>query len=229
MSETAQTLIKAAMRSINVIATGETPTAAELADGLEALKIMLRSWSAENIMIYSISQDTLTMTGAASYTIGSGGDVNTTWPEEIKGAVVDTIYPVEVIGEARYRDLKRSNLSSRAAYLYYNPAYPLGVLYPWPKGGSSMVIDSLKALTDPTSLTSSVQFPTSYDAAIKFNLALHLAPEYGKQPSPLVLKEARDSKRTIISKNMANQINAADLSDMGRPWGNYNIDGDIHI
>ena len=229
MSETAQTLIKAALRAINAIASGETPTAPEMQDGLEALQMMLRSWSAENISIYSISQDTLTMTGAASYTIGSGGDCDTTWPETIKGAVVDTDYLLNMIGEARYRSLKRSTLGSTAGYLYYNPAYPLGVLYPWPTGGSSMVIDSLKALTDPATLTTSVAFPTAYDAAIKWNLALHLAPEYGSEPSGLIVQLARDAKKSIENKNMAAMINAADLSDIGRNAGTYNIDGDITL
>jgi hypothetical protein len=226
MSQTAQELIKASLRAINAIATGETPTAAEMADGLEALKIMLRSWSSSNILIYSISQDTLAMTGASSYTIGSGGDADTTWPVEIKGAVVDTDYNLRMIGEARYRALSMSNLGSTAGYLWYNPVYPLGVLYPYPTGGSSMVIDSLKALTDPASLTTDVVFHPSYDAAIKWNLALQLAPEYGKQPSPLIFKFAEDSKRVIETKNTANQINAVDLSAIGRGGGNYDIDGD---
>lgn len=223
MSETAQTLIKASLRAINAIATGETPTAAEMADGLEALKIMLRSWSGENIMVYSISQDTLTMTGASSYTIGSGGDADTTWPVEIKGAVVDTDYNLKIIGEARYRSLARES-NTIPGYLYYNPVYPLGVLYPYGTGGSSMVIDSLKALSDPATITTDVAFPTSYDAAIKFNLAVHLAPEFGKQPSPLILKLAQDSKRVISSKNAANQINEVDLSGIGRRYEYYNID-----
>ena len=221
---TAQELIKAALRAINAIATGETPTAAELQDGLEALKIMLRSWSGENIMVYSISQDTLTMTGASSYTIGDGGDLDTTWPVEIKGAVVDTDYNLRIIGEARYRSLARATLGSTAGYLWYNPVYPLGVLYPWPTGGLSMVIDSLKALTDPSVLTTEVEFPTSYDAAIKWNLAIELAPEYGKDPSGIVIARARESKRVIETKNLANQINAADLSSIGRGGSSYDID-----
>ena len=90
-----------------------------------------------------------------------------------------------------------------------------------------MVIDSLKALTDPTTLTSSVAFPTSYDAAIKWNLAMHLAPEYGKQPSQYIAMLARDAKKTIESKNAAMQINAVDLSDIGRNYGQYDINGDI--
>ena len=232
MSETAQTLIKSALRLINAIATGETPTNAEMAEALEALQIMIRGWSNENVMIYSISQDTLTMSGAASYTIGSGGDLNTEWPIEIKGAVVDTIYNQKVIGESRYRMLKRSVLGSTSAYIYYNPVYPLGVLYPWPTGGSSMVIDSLKMLSDPATLTTDIEFPPPYDAAIKFNLAVELAPEYGKDPSAIVQIRAAETLKTIRSKNMAAQMNEAhpDIKQLTRPYRtNYNIDGDVTV
>ena len=225
MSETAQTLIKAALRSINAIATGETPTAAEMAEALEALKIMLRSWSADNLMVYTISQDTLALDGSDSYTIGSGGDCDTIWPSEIKGAVVDEFYNLKMIGEAKYRSMARSD-SSVPGFLYYNPAYPLGLLYPYGTGGTSMVIDSLKALTDPATLTTSVAFQTSYDAAIKWNLALQLAPEYGKQPSQLVMQLAYDSKNLIQSKNAAAQANEVDLSRLGRAGGSYSIDYD---
>jgi hypothetical protein len=51
MSETAQTLIKAALRTIGAIAMGETPTADEMTEGLEALKFMLRHWSNKNIIL----------------------------------------------------------------------------------------------------------------------------------------------------------------------------------
>ena len=223
MSETAQTLIKAALRAINAIASGETPTADEMADGLESLKFMLRSWSSENIMVSAISSDTLAMTGASSYTIGSGGDCDTTWPEEIVGAVVDEDYNLKIIGEAKYRSLSRGS-SSIPAYLYYNPVYPLGVIYLHGTGGSSMVIDSLKALTDPATLTTSVAFQPSYDAPIKWNLMLELAPEYGKQPSQLVLKHAHDTKKRIQSKNAAARMNEIDISHIGRAVSQYNID-----
>jgi hypothetical protein len=86
-----------------------------------------------------------------------------------------------------------------------------------------MVIDSLKALTDPATITTEIEFPTSYDAAIKWNLAIELAPEYGKDPSGIVIARARESKRIIETKNLANQINAADLSSLGRSGRSYNI------
>jgi hypothetical protein len=225
MSESAQTLIEAAMRQLNIVAAGETPTDAELADGFEALQIMLRRWSAENMNIYFIEQDTLTMDGSSSYTIGSGGDCNTTWPWRIKGAVVDSEYVLQMIGESLYRRLSTNTISAPPTYLYYNPEYPLGLLYPYPTAGSSMVIDSLKPLSEPAELANNVTFPPPYDAAIKWNLALELAPEFGQEPSAVIAKMAADSLRGIRSQNFASQINEARL-DTVLPGGRYryNID-----
>ena len=86
---TAQELIKAALRAVGAIPTGETPTASELADGLEALQIMLRSWAAEGLLIYAYTEDTHTLTaGDGEYSIGSGGDIDTTRPERIESAYI---------------------------------------------------------------------------------------------------------------------------------------------
>jgi hypothetical protein len=212
MSETALTLIKAALRSIGVIAPGETPTDDEVQDGLEAMKFMFRNWSSQNIKVYSVTVENFTLTGAASYTIGSGGTFNTVRPASIRGAYVRDAYgfdnPLDIIDEAKYRDLHLKSIVAVTGYLWYNPTYPLGTIYLYPLDGSTIYLHSLKPLTDPTIITSSIAFPPEYDEAIKFNLALRLCPEYGKEPSQMVLAFASGSMKDIESKNFAAQINA---------------------
>ena len=228
MSETAQTLINAAFRVIGVIASGETATTQELADGLEALKIMLRHWSDKNIRLYFISQNTITLNGAASYTIGSGGVCDTTRPEDIKGGYVrdssgiDSL--IEIIDEAKYRSVSLKSLSGTAQYLWYNPDFPLGLLYFWPLGSGTAYLDSLKPLSEPSLLSSSIQFPPAYDEAIKWNLALRFCPEYGKEPSPLVIAFALSALNDIESKNFNAQINAINLNEELKGSGEFLID-----
>jgi len=212
MSETAQTLIKAALRSIGVIAPGETPTDDEIQDGLEAMKFMFRHWSSLDIRISEVKVENFPLTGAGSYTIGSGGTFNTVRPASIRGAYVRDAYnfdnPLKIIDEAKYRDLHLKSIVAVAGYLWYNPTYPLGTIYLYPLDGSTIYLHSLKPLTDPTIITSSIAFPPEYDEAIKFNLALRLAPEYGKEPSQMVLAFASGAMKDIESKNFAAQINA---------------------
>jgi len=225
MSETANTIIKAALRAIGAIATGETPTHDELNDGLEAMKFMLRSWSARNIVLYYTEDETLTMTGASPYTIGSGGTINTVRPASIRGAWT-TDGPVKLIDEDQYRQIRMDTTVSGGPfeYLWYNPAYPLGLLYPWPLGNGTMYLDCLKPLTDPTSITGTVSFPPEYDDAMKWNLAVRLCPEYGKEPPQVVAALAGVTLAGIETRNFALQINSIRTELLRLAGGRYNIE-----
>jgi hypothetical protein len=224
MSETAQTLIKAALRSIGAIATGETPTYDELNDGLEAMKLMFRNWSSKNIRLYYTKQETLTMDGSEYYTIGSGGDLDTTRPKEIRGAWHDD-FPVKIITEGEFRSIRMSaDSSGTVEMLWYSPEYPLGKLYPFPLGGSTLYVDIMIALSDPSAITSDVEFPEEYDDAIKWNLAVRLAPEYGKEPSPTVQNLAFSTLSAVESRNFSNQMNAVKPEVIKLISARYNID-----
>jgi hypothetical protein len=228
MSETAQTLIKGAMRVIGAIASGESPTADELADGLEAMKMMFRHWSAKNIRIPYLTSENFPLTGAQSYTIGSGGNFNTVRPAAIRGGYVRDSNgfdsPLTIIDEDRYRGISLKGLVSQGAYLWYSPAYPLGKVYLWPVGGSTLYIDTLKPLSDPATIADTISFPPEYDEAIKFQLALRLAPEYGKEPSPLVIAIARSGLNDLETRNFASQFVAVRPEIIKVAGGRYNID-----
>jgi hypothetical protein len=222
MSETAQTLIKAALRSIGAIATGETPTADELADGLEALRFMLRNWSSQNIRVYYSTIDTVNLSGAESYSIGVGGTINTARPTKIRGAyTADNL--VEIVDEAKYLLLRVSNPAGPVAWLWYQPQYPLGYIYPWPLDSSTLYLYSNKPLTDPTLITSTISFPPEYDDAIKWNLAVRMAPEYGKEASQTILSLAMSTLHSLETLNFSNKIPEArvEVISIG---GAYNID-----
>jgi hypothetical protein len=224
MSETAQTLIKSALRSIGAIATGETPTNSEMMDGLEALRFMLRSWSGNNIRLYFTTSEVITLTGAASYTWGSGGTITTARPVQIHGAYT-SVNLVEVVDEAKYRRLVVANQGGPVQWIWYQPQYPLAYLFPWPLSSASLTVHSTKELSDPTGLTYSVTFPTEYDDAIKWNLAVRLGPEYGKDPSNTILSLAASSLHAIETLNFSMQIPESRPDIMGLSGGGvYNID-----
>lgn len=226
MSETALTLVKAAMRSIGALVAGATPSTAEQTDGLEALKIMLRNWSARDIRIYYTKQESLALDGSESYTIGTSGDLNTVRPSSIRGAWT-TDGPVKIIDEDRYRQVRHLSLAGGIIeYLWYSPEHPLGLLYPWPRGSTTLYIDSLKPLTEPSLISSDVAFPPEYDAAIKWNLAVELAPEYGVEPSPIVLARAQTSLAAIETRNFAAQISAIRPELIRLAYTKYDIDAD---
>jgi len=226
MSETARTLIQDALREINVTASGETPSAAEMADGLRALQFMLENWSAKDLRLYYTKQESLSMDGSASYTIGSGGDLDTVRPASIRGAWTSD-WPLKIIDEGQYRQVRMISASGAIIEsLWYSPEYPLGKLYPWPLGGSMLYLDSLKPLTAPTTLTTSVAFPPEYNDAIKYNLAVRLAPQFGKEPSSTVAALAASTLNALESRNFAWQIDAVIPEVIKLSHAKYRIDNE---
>ena len=228
MSELAQTLIYAAMRTAGILASGETPNANEQSDGLLSLRMMLREWSARNMRLYAQTQVTLSLDGSSTYyTIGPGGDIDTTRPKTIKGGYIRDAYNADtkivIIDEARYREFVVKSLGGTPQYLWYNPNFPLGELYLWPIGSGTAYIDCLMPFTEPSILEDSVDLPPEYEEAIKWNLALRFSAEYGREPSALVAALASNSLRNIESKNFDAQVNAANLRDELADVTDYDI------
>ena len=226
MTATAQVLIKGALRNIGAIATGETPTSDELADGLEALQMMLDHWSSKNIMIPYITNEAITTTGAESYTWGTGGTIATARPESIIGAYVSDDRVLKVVDQAKYRQLRISGSGGETEWVWYSPEFPLGKLYIWPTGSETIYIDSLKALSEPALITTSVEFPSGYDEAIKYNLAVRMAPEYGKAVSNEIMSLAASGLQSLENRAFSAQMATVDLDVIRIAHGRYNIEAD---
>jgi len=229
MSETAQTLILHALRAIGAIASGETPTTQEYDDALKNLKMMLRHWSANDLRIYYIRFDSLAMTGATSYSIGVGGDIdNGDAPTAIRGAYYSSggiDYPLKIVDEAQYRRISQKSTSTTPEMLWYNPGYPLSYIYVFPVATGTLILHSLTPLVEPSTINSTIYFPPEYDEAIIYGLAVRLAAEYGRDPSPLVIALAKSSLETLETKNFAAQISAI-RPEIIKIAGRYNIDAD---
>jgi len=224
MSETALTLIQDALFAIGVLAEGETASDATAQHAFRHLKYMLRHWSAKNIRLYYTKQDTIVLTGANSYTIGSGGDCDTVRPTSIRGGYVrdsnSLDHPIKIVDEDKYRRLSMKNLIQTPEIVWYSPEYPLGKIWIWPVGTGTLYLDSLKPLTDPATLTTSISFPPEYDEAIIYGLAVRLSSSYGKAVSEDIAVLALDGLRDIESKNFNEQMVAArpEIIDIAGKW-----------
>jgi len=232
---TAQDLIKGAYRSIGVIGQGKTMSSFLAKNGLEALNQMLGMWSTQDFLIPARVSESLSIaTAGHEFTIGTGGDFDTDRPEEIVDGYVSsggTDYSLEVFTMGEYNDIRTKNVGIIPSRLWYEPSYPLGKIYLDGNIGIAYTlhIDSYKPLTSFPTLTTAVSLPAGYEEAIKFNLALRLAPENGKTPNQMIysfaesgvnhLKTRRASQRTPVSKMPAGLSNRRGwniLSDGGR-------------
>jgi hypothetical protein len=202
---TVSDIIRRSLRNIGAIAGGETPSSTEEADALQVLNAMLDSWNTESLAVYALRDETLTLTGAASYTIGAGGALNTTRPVKIEAAYVrlggNDYHATLASADAWYRLAAKSTTGSVAEWLYYEPSYPLGTLYLYPQPTSGVLHLVTRVPLAAYSASDSLALPPGYQDAIVYHLALRLAPEYGRPVTPELAALARGAKDNIKRGN----------------------------
>ena len=228
---TVNTLITDAMIDIGAVDPADTPSASELAHGLRVLNRMLGAWATENLLIpYTTTENFSLTSGTASYTMGAAGTASSSRAKRITGGYIRDSnsydYPLTIIDQRRYNDIANKALSGRPDFLYYDPVYPVGVIYFYktPGTGYTAYIESIKELHAALALGETVSLSTEYEDAIVLNLANRLAPSYGATVSQLMFDDADNAKRNIKNQNLANRLETMDMpswaSGAGRP---YNI------
>jgi hypothetical protein len=237
---TAGDIIRKALQKIGVLADGETATASQMSDGFDALNAMLDSWGARGLLTSSIIGESFTLIpGKSAYTIGIGGNWNTSKPFNITSAFIrdnmNLDYEVDVVTRDvfdSYGDKAVASVASRPTVLYYDPgqtqqAVQTGTvnLYPIPDATSSytIFIDEEKALTEFTSLANNISFPPAYNRALIYNLALELSADYGRPVPQEVHDIAFESMRIVENVNSRNRKFVASFSFPGaqRQWNIY--------
>lgn len=232
---TALTLVTRALQLAGVIASGETATAEESADGLLTLNSLIEEWATQGLTMFTRTRVTHSLVASqASYTIGaSGADITRARPPRIEMAsMIDTTadpdleIPVDVLSEDQWRDIgQKAQTSTRPLAIYYVPTFPLGTIFVWPVGTVATIqmvlyvpdlVDTLAALSTTLSL------PPGYEKALRTNLALELCPEYGRIPSDVIVAMARESKANVKRANYRPVEMRCDLALLGSA-GSINI------
>lgn len=210
---TARTLITQALKDLGAIAVGETPTADEAQDALEALNQMVQVWQTEAMVVYAKSQQVFTYptTGQQSYTIGPTGNFVTTRPIRIDAAYNrdrnDNDYLLYVAKDfTDYSNLVTKNVTANlVTVIYYDPTYPNGTIYNWPTPNDSsyrLVMWTWTSVTEFTTLDTVIVLPPGYEEALRTNLAVRLSPRYGREVMPALAQMANESKAQIKRTNM---------------------------
>lgn len=203
---TARELIASSLRLITVLGSGETIPADDAADSLKTLNQMLDSWAADGQVIYERAVETFPLSqGVNSYTMGPGGDFDTTRPLSITQVNVSLgviNYPLDIWGWETYSTLDFTNFDAICSDVYVNNTNPLVELkfYPNPIGSLTTTIYSMKNITDLT-LDTVLAYPPGYERALRFNLAVELAPEYEREASKTIRDIAFQSLATIKRNN----------------------------
>lgn len=207
-------IVTFSLKAAGVLGVGQSALAEDFNDAFTALNGMLAIWQRKRWLIWHLTDNALVSTGAVSYTIGPGGNFNVARPDRLEAAFFRQFinstpnqvdYPLEIL-ESRedYNRIVLKTLPSLSRYVFYDSAYPLGVVYPWPvpQAGVYEIHLTLKeTLNQFTSLNQQIALPPEYEEAMWTNLSIRLAPIYQFQVRPEVLALAKASLATIRGAN----------------------------
>lgn len=226
------------LRAAGILGVGQSALAEDYADVFSALNAMLAQWNRKRWLIWHLVDVSLVSTGAQSYSVGIGGDFNVARPDRLEAAFFRQIvssqpnqvdYPLEVLQSREdYNDIALKTLTSWPQYIFYDSAYPLGYVYPWPIPQASayeLHLTLKETLTQFTSYTQSLNLPGEYTEALWTNLAVRISAIYpGVALPPQTVALAKTSLEVIRGANT--QIpQLAMPQGMGRP-ALYNIFSD---
>lgn len=207
-------IINFSLKASGVLGVGQSPLAEDLNDSFTALNGLLAVWQRKRWLIWHLTDNALTSTGAVSYSVGPGGDFDVARPDRLEAAFFRQFinstpnqvdYPLEIL-ESRedYNRIVLKTLPSLPRYIFYDADLPLGYVYPWPvpQAGIYEIHLTLKAtLSQFSSLNDSIALPPEYEEALWTNLTVRLAPIYQYQVRPEVLALAKSSLAVIRGAN----------------------------
>ena len=212
---TARKLIERSMRLVKKLLVGQSATDDQLDSGLGFLNELLESWNLDGSMIYEQSREVHNLIGGHNpHTIGKqfdggpAGDIDVPRPVNIQEASIisseGSEYPIDLTSKERYQQISTKDTGSDiSTRFWYEREWPLAKihLYPVPSSGVRLVLYTWQPLPSGLSLEDKLSLPPGYMRALRFNLAVELAADYGIIVTAIVAKGARDSKAAVARAN----------------------------
>lgn len=215
--------IKRSMRLIGAMATGETPSAEELSDGLSVLNAMLDTWSNQRFLIHArVREEFSLVAGTSSYTFGTGGTFNSARPLSVDRFGIIPVgealeIPIEEVNQDDWALITtKTTQSSYPSKVFLTGSYPLQTVKVWPvpTTAATLVVYSKKPLSRFASASTTIELPEGYEEAVVYNLAKRLAPEYGKSLDPVSMQIADSGLSLIKSTNLEPEYLVSDAPGM---------------
>lgn len=198
---TAVSLITRALKTIGVLAAGDTPGGYMITDSFLDLNEMMGSLAIQPQTIPVVTREVFTLTAGRGgttdpYTIGPGGDFNTSRPADIEsaGLLLNSSTPAvevprAVLTDEAYQAIAIKDLaSSLFTGVYYSQTFASGLgeinLWPVPNiATNSLVLYRSEQLSTFTNLTATYYVPNGYAEMLRYQLAVRLAMVFQKPVS----------------------------------------------
>jgi hypothetical protein len=224
--------ISDALMALGVMDASDAPAPADMNLGLRTGNRLIGAWSVNRLLIYSITRTVWTLTaGTASYTVGTGGDIDIPRPNNMEGnganvRVINTTQsPTIELGMTMLTDdtyqavIQKTYSSTYPTSWYYNPTYtqaaPYGTLTFWPIPN----VDYLQgvfyspAAVQQVAIGDTLYVPPEWGRFLVTNLAMELAMFFPAiRPSDELQLAARESKGDVERTNLRLTDLAVDLA-----------------
>ena len=216
---TVNDVITEGLKKSGVLGDGQAMSGGDMVSALSDFNDMIGQWNSQRWLTWNLVSMSAISTGAASYTVGPGGNYNVSVrPDRIEscflrqlavsGLSVDV--PVEIIpSREEYNRLSIKGLISFTRYVFYDNAFPTGTLYFYPTPNAVVYQlwisfkNALPVFTQQT-INTVLSIPPQYIAALKFNLAVRYRQAYGKglRPDPELKALARSALDIVRQANL---------------------------
>lgn len=238
---TANTLITTGLQMLGVLDPEDTMTAAQARIGLRALNLMMGLWSLFSTTSPVTSREVFSLVANQGgpnnpYTIGPGGDFDTTRPQQIIGAGLilgSSSPPIEipraVITNDAWQAIQVKDLSNALfTNVYYNATFTddLGTINLWPvpnTAANTIVLYRVSQLGRFPSLAGTVNLPEGTEEPVQMNVTVRLGPYFDTEASPSVVKFAQNGLSAMMRNNLPMTDLQQDPAITNSHAGQYNI------
>lgn len=209
-------LVTAALVDCGAFGRGMPPPAEAVNDGFRKLNMMIAQWRRKRWIVYRIQEVSIAATGALSYTVGPGGQLamavrpaylSYAFQRQLVSGVANPVdYPLDVLrAREDYASIRLKKLGSFGNSIFYDPDYPLGVIYPWPVIPSpyQIFLGAPFPLGAYAALTDAVNLPEEYEGAIYYNLVVRFGAQYRVPQDPVMVALAKDGLNVLREGNTA--------------------------
>lgn len=204
---TALSILKRALRMLGVYSTGETPSAEETADGVEALNALLGTISNTGL-VYTKTEDVISVpSNTTSITVGPSGGTITARPISVLDdsyfVISGVSYPLTVATDQQYNAVGIKAMTGLPAAIWPKMGMDNVTITFWPIPTQAITLHlwSTKVIGSATSATTDLSMPPGYDDALAYLLAEAIAPEYSKEPPPSVMRGAMRARKVLKRTN----------------------------
>lgn len=219
ITTSAQTLIVSTFRMLGITAQAEDPNAPEIQDAFARLNELIDGWAIDRLTQRLVTRtEWATVAGQASYRIGPASVTPTPdWigerPEFVEtvkllltNSTPHTEIPLGEFTDGTYMSVMQKALpNSQPTAWKYEPTVPAGTFTFWPVFDSAaypVVVYTLQTLPVFANLTTQYVLRSGYMRALRYNLAVEIAHEYGRELPQSIALLALQSKAALDSSNV---------------------------